>query len=158
MENYFEERVHSALEELKRADHLLFVSLKYTRTCDVILNVIARLISAYDLAIKDLLIYAKEEKKLKIIPTSTKEKLNATIKLLGPSSKKYIKHYELLKTIHTCNDISIREEFRKNITLTAKNKKITEVKAETLKEYYQTTREFVIMTLEFVKQWQDSYL
>lgn len=152
MENYFEERVHSALEELKRADHLLFVSLKYTRTCDVILNVIARLISAYDLAIKELLIYGKDEKLIKSIPTSTNEKLKDTIKILGPASKKYIKLYELLKTIHNCKDISIREEFRKNITLTARNKKITEVKADTLKEYYTTTREFVIMTLEFAKQ------
>ena len=152
MENYFEERVHSALEELKRADHLLFVSLKYTRTCDVILNVIARLISAYDLMIKDLLIYAKEERLIKTMPVSTKEKLNDAIKLLGPASKKYIKHYELLKKIHGCKDISIREEFRKNITLTATNKKIVEVKAETLKEYYQTTREFVVMAMEFMKQ------
>ncbi len=33
----------SALQELKRADHLIYVTLKYTRTVDVIKNTIKRL-------------------------------------------------------------------------------------------------------------------
>ena len=37
-----------AVEEIKRVDHLVFVSLKYTRTVDVIKSVVDRIISALD--------------------------------------------------------------------------------------------------------------
>ena len=40
------ETLENAKEELKRVDHLIFVSLKYTRTVDVLLNVINRIISS----------------------------------------------------------------------------------------------------------------
>lgn len=150
MEDYYEERAHNALEELKRADHLLFVSLKYTRTCDVILNVISRLIAAYDLAIKDLLIYAKDKKIIKAIPIPNNDKIKLAAKILGPSSKKYIKLYEILKSIKSCKDILAKEEYRKNITLTANFKKPIIVKAVTLLEYYQMTREFVVIVMEYI--------
>jgi hypothetical protein len=49
------ESLSEAFEELKRADHLIYVSLKYTRTVDVIKSIIERLINAYDDAIITLL-------------------------------------------------------------------------------------------------------
>ena len=55
------ESLDDAREELKRVDHLIFVSLKYTRTVDVILNVVQRMIDAYDFAIDALLKYAQEK-------------------------------------------------------------------------------------------------
>jgi len=151
-EYYFEERKHSAIEELKRADHLLFVSLKYTRTCDVILNVISRLISADDLAMKELLDHCKNKKIIKTIPVPNKDKIKEVIRILGPKSKKYIKLYDTLKSISTCKEIEAREEFRKNITLTAKLKKPIEVKANTLVEYYTLTREFVVLIMEYISK------
>ena len=38
--------LEDAKDELKRADHLVFISLKYTRTCDIIRNTIERIINA----------------------------------------------------------------------------------------------------------------
>ena len=38
-----EESLRNALSELKRAEHSLFVSLKYTRTVDVIKHIVERL-------------------------------------------------------------------------------------------------------------------
>ena len=55
-------------DEFKRADHLLFVSLKYTKTTDVIKNVIERWKSTIDLCIETLLMRAKRMKKIKEIP------------------------------------------------------------------------------------------
>jgi hypothetical protein len=48
-----------------RVDHLIFVSLKYSRTVDVIKSVIKRLISTYEIAMKALLENALEGEKLK---------------------------------------------------------------------------------------------
>ncbi len=40
------ESLDLAKEEIKRADHLMYVSLKYTRTVDILKSIIERLINA----------------------------------------------------------------------------------------------------------------
>ena len=57
-----------AVQELKRVDHLFWVSLKYTRTVDVIKHVIDRLISCIGYGLESLLKYAKEKKLVTSIP------------------------------------------------------------------------------------------
>ncbi len=49
------EFLETAQDELKRADHLMFVSLKYTRTVDVIKSIITRLKAAIDAGFEVLL-------------------------------------------------------------------------------------------------------
>ena len=41
------EALDNAKEELKRVDHLFYVSLKYTRTADMMRHLIERLINAF---------------------------------------------------------------------------------------------------------------
>lgn len=43
-----DDTLDDAQEELKRVEHLVFVSLKYTRTVDVLKNVLNRMINAYN--------------------------------------------------------------------------------------------------------------
>lgn len=50
-----------AHEELKRLEHIVYVSLKYTRTVDVIVNALNRMVSTYDFIIGAFLEKAKEE-------------------------------------------------------------------------------------------------
>ena len=45
------ESLIEAREELKRLEHIIYVSLKYTRTVDVILNALKRMVSTYDFII-----------------------------------------------------------------------------------------------------------
>ena len=49
--------IEKAKEELKRADHLYYVSLKYTKTVDVIKSIIERLINAFDFTIDSLVAF-----------------------------------------------------------------------------------------------------
>ena len=63
-----EEAFRNAVEELKRVDHLIYVSLKYTRTVDVIKNTINRIINCFDFGMESLLLYAKEKKIIGDIP------------------------------------------------------------------------------------------
>ena len=60
--------LHLAREEMKRADHLLYVSLKYTRTVDVIKSLIDRLISSIDSAIEGMLENSMELRKIPEVP------------------------------------------------------------------------------------------
>jgi len=59
-----------ARDELKRVDHLIYVSLKYTRTVDILKNIIERLIECYSIIIVGLLEKAKEEKKIFEVPAA----------------------------------------------------------------------------------------
>ncbi len=53
----------NALRELRKVDHLIYVSLKYTRTVDVLKHIIKRMISAFDFMMDALLINLKQKKK-----------------------------------------------------------------------------------------------
>ena len=53
------------IKEKISADHLLYVSLKYTKTCDVIINLLLRWKIMIDMGIDMLVDKAKKEKKWK---------------------------------------------------------------------------------------------
>jgi len=138
--------LEEAESELKRADHLLFISLKYTRTCDIILNTIKRLISAIDFAILALLEQLKKEKKIKTIPDSPIERANL-VKEKIKNVKKYIEYYMLFKFLIK-TDYEAREEYRKNLALITKGKRKIVVTEDILEKYFYATKEF----LNFVKE------
>jgi len=123
----------SKYEELKRADHLIYVTLKYTRTVDVMKNIIKRLITAMDFAVSDALLKYKTKKS--IVGLVLFKQLVAK----KPKLKKYLTFYIMLKRIDK-SKFSGREEYRKNVTLIAGKK---EVNFEMIKEYFERTKEFV---------------
>ena len=138
-----EEENINAREELKRADHLIYVSLKYTRTVDVIESVIVRLMSAQQMTIDALLEWLEKKKKLKKIDLSKPYKIK--IELIREKMKKdetvikLLDFYEYLIKIMKADHIK-KEEFRKNVRLIAHDKNgnvIEEVGIEVLKEYYR---------------------
>ena len=138
--------LEEAESELKRADHLLFISLKYTRTCDIILNTIKRLISAIDFAILALLEQLKKEKKIKTIPDSPIERANL-VKEKIKNAKKYIEYYMLFKFLVKA-EYEAKEEYRKNLALITKGKRKVVVTEDVLEKYFYATKEF----LDFVKE------
>jgi hypothetical protein len=138
-----EEENINAREELKRADHLIYVSLKYTRTVDVIESVIVRLMSAQQMTIDALLEWLEKKKKLKKIDFSKPYKIK--IDLIREKMKKdetvinLLDFYDYLTKIMKADHIK-KEEFRKNVRLIAHDKNgnvIQEVGIEVLKEYYR---------------------
>jgi len=140
---YFEEREESAREEIKRADHLINVSLKYTRTCPVMLNAMKRLISAFETSFDEYLEFALEKRKIEEIPQTAKEKSVLIKSLLGKQVASHITLYNKLIKITKAPYKSI-EECRKNVTLiTLGNEKSIEVNVATLERYLEETKAFV---------------
>jgi len=137
-----EDLAETARDELKRADHSIFVSLKYARTVDIIKNTIKRLISAIDVGIMEICEYLKTKKKIKVVPAATKLRADLVTKAY-PQTKEYIAFYYLLKDIdHAKYDK--REEFRKNVELIALiGAERKPVNIEILKEYYRKTVSFI---------------
>ncbi|MCH7770154.1 MAG: hypothetical protein IIA49_03945, partial [Bacteroidetes bacterium] len=64
------EALDNAIKELKRVDHLFYVSLKYTRTADMMKHMIERLINAFSFGIESMLKFAKEQKMIDRIPNN----------------------------------------------------------------------------------------
>jgi len=141
-----------AEDELKRADHLVYVTLKYTRTCDVILNIIKRLINAYDSITNEALEYCKKKRKIKEIPTKDDEKvelLSKKCKIRG--IKQYFKLYFLMKKIQEAR-FTTKEEFRKNVTLISHlDGRSLDVNMPLIFEYYDKTKEFVSLIRGWMK-------
>ncbi len=133
------------IKEKTSADHLLYVSLKYTKTCDVIINLLLRWANLISLSIDKLLQYSKKKKKIKSIPTTPLQKEEAIRKLYKKNEiiLETLDVYDMFKKIDHLS--KTREgEFRKNVALRVeyKGKEIV-INMDQLKEYSQLMDKFV---------------
>lgn len=106
-------------EELKRVEHLIYVSLKYTRTVDVLLNAIGRMIEAYDFLFNAMLRHALDYKRIESIPKTPIEKGNL-IKKLYPENEKVIDNVELyflLRKLHRAQNPEKEQEYRRHVAM-----------------------------------------
>jgi hypothetical protein len=143
--NYLEE----SRGELKRADHLIYVSLKYTRTCDIMKNIIHRLINSFEFTILAVLEKGKKDGKIKSIPRSVEDKVSSVSKLKR-NIKEYLQLYLSLKKIDKYK-FSRREEYRKGVTLICHcPKENVETTVPDLLEYFEKTKEFVYLMEEWL--------
>ena len=113
-----EECLNNAREEFKRVEHQIYVSLKYTRTVDVLQNIISRMIDGYDCIIEALLKYAKEKKLLENIPETPREK-GELLQKTFPEDQKIVDNIELyflLRKISRSNP-QRENEYRRHVTL-----------------------------------------
>jgi hypothetical protein len=133
------------IQEKISADHLLYVSLKYTKTADVILNLITRWKSMIDISLDKFLESAKKKKLIKSIPQAPKPKIDLVRELYKKNDEmiQTIELYEFFKRIE--NDEKIREnEFRKNVALKVldRGEWIT-IDMDKLKEYSAILEKFI---------------
>jgi hypothetical protein len=140
------------MQEKISADHLLYVSLKYTKTCDVILNLILRWRQMIESAIDRILEHAKKKKKIKSVPTNPLTKI-AEVKKLFKNNKEFlevIEMYEMFRKIEELRKDRIGE-FRKNVNLRIyyKGKEIN-VNLEQLKIYAEKLEKFISTTKHFL--------
>lgn len=144
------ESFDGAIQELKRVDHLFWVSLKYTRTVDVIKSVIERLISCIGFGLEAILKYSKEKKLITSIPSNAGMRCDLLKKAFHSNSElvEYVNFYLMLRKLSRA-EYTKREEFRRHVTMVAviDNGEIVNVDIDTLKEYYLKTRNFI----DFVK-------
>ena len=110
--------LEEAREELKRADHLIYVSLKYTRTVDVIKSVIERLINCLDFVIDKLLDNAIDKKLISEKPVNIGLKSNVLKKAYGDAVAEMVSLYTLLRKISRA-EYKKSSEYRRHVTMTA---------------------------------------
>ncbi|MGV8151306.1 MAG: hypothetical protein ACP5NV_06285 [Candidatus Woesearchaeota archaeon] len=114
-----DEAIDNAVEELKRVDHSIFVSLKYTRTVDILENILTRMVDCYENLFLALLKYAKDHKMVGDIPATPKERVT----LIKDVYKEQEIHdnidlYLLLKAMIKAN-FSRENEYRRHVAMRA---------------------------------------
>ncbi len=114
-----DEAIENAVEELKRVDHSIFVSLKYTRTVDILENIISRMVDCYEFLFVALLRYAKDHKMTADIPTTPKERVTLIKELFKEQEiHDNIDLYLLLKAMLKAN-FSRENEYRRHVAMRA---------------------------------------
>ncbi len=140
------------IQEKISADHLLYVSLKYTKTCDVIMNLLIRWSEMIRISINSLLNKAKKKKKISKIPSSPVEKIE-TLKKLFRKDKNFLEVLELYDMFKKVPELRKERigEFRKNVNLRLfyKGKEIN-VNLEQLKIYAEKLEKFINTTKQFL--------
>lgn len=152
-----QESLFNAKAELKRADHLISVSLKYTRTVDVIKHIVQRLISSIDFGLEALLKYAKAKKRLAVVPTLPRIKLEQVRELYRDNAEiqHFLDLYVFLKKVDKAR-FDRSQEFRRHVTMTAHidtGEKV-EVNIDIIADYFEKVTQFITIIEKTVMEIQ----
>lgn len=133
------------IKEKISADHLLYVSLKYTKTCDVIINLLFRWKNMIELGMERLIDRIKKQKKWKPVPDAPRARLVQLKKIYvnNPDISEAFTLYELFRDIEILEKVR-ENEFRKGVNLKVMYKgQVININLEKLKEYAAVLERFI---------------
>ncbi len=146
-------KMEEIIQEKISADHLLYVSLKYTKTCDVILNLLLRWRKMIETSINELLKHAKKKKKISSVSSNIVGKIEQ-IRKLFKKDKEFLEVIDMFEMLRKVEDLRKERigEFRKNVTLKIfyRGKEINvnldqlKIYAELLEKFISTTKQFLL--------------
>ena len=124
-----EEHIFEGREELKRVEHIIYVSLKYTRTTDVLNNALMRLVSFYDFMVEGYLIHALEKEQISRITKSPalRAKNLAALYKEDPKFQEYISFYFFMRELLKRTDFARINEYRRHVGKVYQNQDSTVV-------------------------------
>ena len=148
------EKLENIIKEKISADHLLYVSMKYTKTCDVMINLIKRWKIMMDLSFDALLEKAKKKKIIKKIPDAPKLKIDTVRTAFAkyPEIIDALNEYQMFKLIDVLPKTK-ENEFRKGVCLrvTYKMEEI-EIDLDKLKEYSEILEKFITFIKSYLTE------
>lgn len=146
------ETLEKIIKEKISADHLMYVSMKYTKTCDVMINLIKRWKIMIDYTFDALLEKAKKKKLIKTIPEAPKLRVDLVRNVFNknPEVINALNEYEMFKLIDSLQKTK-ESEFRRGVCLRVlyKGKEIA-INLEKLREYAETLEKFINFTKLFL--------
>jgi len=152
IQEQIKESLVNAYEELKRADHLFHVTLKYTRTVDVLKSVIERLINSFNYSMDALLFYAQLNGKLDQVPKIPLVKVEK-IKELYPEDKNICDFQNFFMLLRKINKAKFGKdrEYRRHVTMTAQLEEgDAEITIDIIGDYFKKTKEFISCVEDYV--------
>ena len=123
----------------------MYVSLKYTKTCDVIINLLLRWKTMIEKAMEVLIEDAQKRKKWKPVPDAPRAKLIQLKKIYSKDELIFevLELYEFFRDVEKLDKVR-EHEFRKGVNLKVTYKEdIVDVNLEKLKEYSEILEKFI---------------
>ncbi len=143
------------IKEKISADHLMYVSLKYTKTCDVIFNLLARWKSLIEISFDAILEKMVEDKKIDRMPVTPKERIEFIKKYFAKDEnvQKVVPLYIFFKRVPDLKKVR-SGEFRKNVNLKVivTPTRNVDINMEKLGEYYDAVEAFMTRVKEILKK------
>ncbi len=137
--------LNQAYEELKRVDHLIYVSLKYTRTADVLKNILDRMITSFDFVIDGVLAKAEQEGRIFEVPQAPALKCKELKELYAHEQTilECIDFYLLLRQLYR-SEFTRVNEFRRHVAMIIQlpDREIT-LDIDTVTEYYKRCMQYM---------------
>ncbi|HLC53806.1 MAG TPA: hypothetical protein VJK03_04655 [Candidatus Nanoarchaeia archaeon] len=133
------------IKEKISADHLLYVSLKYTKTCDVIINLLLRWKTMIELGMDHLVEKVKKQKKWRAVPDAPRAKLVQLRQIYKDDAviSETLRLYELFRDIESLEKVR-ENEFRKGVNLRVTYRgTVININLDTLKEYSSLLERFI---------------
>lgn len=140
-------------DSLKRAEHSCYVSLKYTRTVDVLKNLVERFITTISLAVDVLTADLEDKDKIAEQPDSLIEKVNL-IKEHYEEDENITEALDLLLLLRKIirADYGRCEEFRRHVTMVVKVEgEDYHLDIDLLTEYYHKVKEYLTHIEKLIK-------
>jgi len=130
-----------SLHELRRVEHLVFVTLKYTRTVDIIRSALERMLSTLDAEVDSLFEKLMAKGEIDIAPTVPLLKWKKLEQIFPDDStiKDAVDFYHKIKKI-LHSDYRKKEEYRKNVALVTRDE---EININTLESYVDKIEQFL---------------
>ncbi len=153
-----EESLDFAEKELRRSDHLLYVSLKYTRTVDVLKSIIERLINAIAFCNTALLKKAKSEGVIKEVPELSRTVVDTLRNIYADDTviQNYMDFYNLLRKLDKA-EFDRALEYRRHVTMTAHlDDKKVEITIDIITDYFNRTKEYLIYVKKLIHGEQEN--
>ena len=147
------EYIHYSREELKRVDHLIYVSLKYTRTGDVLKSAINRMVSSYDFMVDGLIQKLMDDGAFTEAPAVPMKKIAAVKEQFASKPKllEAMEFYLFLRKVNIAEFTSVHE-FRRNVTMTVRvDDEPVDVTIDIIMEYYKRTIDYIDYMEEIIR-------
>ncbi len=150
------ESLHDARQELKRIDHSVYVSLKYTRTVDVIRNILQRMVNTFGFGSTALLKFAVEQGKIGEFPKSMLLRAELVRGLytgeeFSEELRDMIDFFLLLRKLNKTEDYTKIKEYRRHVAMiTSIDGKGYEINLDEINEYYARTKRFIELVNEII--------
>jgi hypothetical protein len=103
-------------EELKRVEHIIYVSLKYTRTTDVLRNALLRFVSFFDIIFEGYMLDALNNEKILKVPKSPALRVKKLVDMIPNDEQfgKFVRYYFFLKDL-LMRDYGRINEYRRHV-------------------------------------------
>ncbi len=139
--------LRDAIEEWKRVDHMIYVSLKYSRTVDVILNILTRMVEGYSFIVDSLLKHAKQQGLWDgDLGGSAIEKARKVKRIYNNDEliQENMELYLLLRKLLRAKNIERENEYRRHVTMkTIIDGREEIVNIDIITNYYLFQRDFL---------------